>query len=103
MHKKGIVKWVNVEKTPTGAYQINSTHKYFILAAQLLDGTIEYNANNILLVVDDLKYMDLMSAESDFFTRLNFFASAELHYSNMRSGSSLVKLFAQVQIIEYEF
>lgn len=103
MYKKGVFKWINVEKEPNGSFHISSTHNYLIVSGQLLDGTLDYNVLNVLASAGYSKFFDTMGMGGDLFTRLNFLANAELHSSTLRSGVTSVNEFSQVQIIEYQY
>jgi hypothetical protein len=96
-----LVVWRNVVNH-AGGLELNLENPYFIIAGQKSNGDIELNPNNIVSGSQDEKLLDLLSAESDFFTRLNFFANSNLHRSCMRTGSTVIAVgIQQVQVVEY--
>jgi hypothetical protein len=97
------LRWITVEIDGTGNAFIASPVKYLIFAGTDDVNPIQLNAVNVLNVVpaEDI-YLDTLSAESDYFTRLLCASSMLIDSSNLRSGRTAVKaLFKRVQILEY--
>ena len=101
-----VLKYIQVDivdNAGTPSYFINPEKKYLIIAGYKGDGTMQLNAPNVLPVTtsESNKYLDTLSAESDFFTRLQTFQMVNLDYSTLRSGKCEVVELAQVLIMEF--
>lgn len=94
------LRWISVLTDGTVNF-IAPEKKYLVIAGVKADGTTELTPNNILTEIVNYKYLDTLSAESDYFTRLLALTKLNMDGSNLRTGRSNVGLFTQIQIIEY--
>lgn len=104
MHNlKTKLRWINVETDGSGNFFITSPVKYLIFAGTDDINAIQLNAVNVLNVIPSSDiYLDTLSSESDYFTRLLTCGLIHIDSSNLRSGKTFVKsVFKRVQILEY--